>query len=377
MRAGWQQTTLGRVCEISSALVDPREPGYRTLPHVGGANIESMTGVLTGVQTAEAEGLTSGKFVFGPGTVLYSKIRPYLQKVARPDFRGLCSADIYPLTPDASRISRDYLYYLLLSEDFTEFAEAGSARAGMPKVNRDHLFAYPFALPPLPEQRRVVGILDQVFEGTAIAKANAERNVSNARALLDAYLATAFAAQGGRWPTKPLGDLCEILDSRRKPVTKRDRVPGDVPYYGATGVQDFVRDFIFDEPLVLVGEDGARWGPGEATAFAIAGRSWVNNHAHVLRPRRDLIIDDWLIFYLRWADLGDFIAGATVQKLTQASLRSIPVPVPSLSVQARLVASARQVAAGTRRISAVCEGRRTQLDALKQSLLSKAFTGQL
>jgi type I restriction enzyme S subunit len=62
------------------------------------------------------------------------------------------------------------------------------------------------------------------------------------------------------WVTKSLGEVCDILDNRRKPITKPDRTPGENPYYGATGVQDFVKDYLFDEPLVLVGEDGAKWG---------------------------------------------------------------------------------------------------------------------
>ncbi|HBN8607966.1 TPA: restriction endonuclease subunit S, partial [Pseudomonas aeruginosa] len=95
------------------------------------------------------------------------------------------------------------------------------------------------------------------------------------------------------WKTAALGDLCDILDSKRKPITKRDRKPGEYPYYGATGIQDFVEGFLFDEPLVLVGEDGAKWASGENTAFAIDGRCWVNNHAHVLRPNRSILNDNW------------------------------------------------------------------------------------
>src|SRR5687767_9101922 len=93
------------------------------------------------------------------------------------------------------------------------------------------------------------------------------------------------------WQTKPLGELCDILDNQRKPITKRDRISGAYPYYGATGVLGYVEGFLFDEPLVLVGEDGAKWESGESTAFAVEGKIWVNNHAHVLRPHRTKILD--------------------------------------------------------------------------------------
>jgi len=93
-----------------------------------------------------------------------------------------------------------------------------------------------------------------------------------------------------KWPLVELGELCEILDRLRVPIKKADREPGDIPYYGATGILDYVKDYIFDEDLVLIGEDGAKWGTGESTAYAISGKSWVNNHAHVLRPDRTKLL---------------------------------------------------------------------------------------
>jgi type I restriction enzyme, S subunit len=137
---------------------------------------------------------------------------------------------------------------------------------------------------------------------------------------------------------RPLGELCDILDSKRKPITKKDRASGEFPYYGATGVLDYVEDYIFDEKLILIGEDGAKWGAGENTAFSAEGKYWVNNHAHVIRPHRDLIIDEWIIYHLNGNDLSPFITGLTVPKLNQAKLRDIPIPLPPLSEQKRIVA---------------------------------------
>ena len=148
------------------------------------------------------------------------------------------------------------------------------------------------------------------------------------------------------WPVVPLGELCDVLDHKRKPITKRDREAGEYPYYGATGVLDHVAGYLFDEPLVLVGEDGAKWGSGENTAFAVEGRVWVNNHAHVLRPHRDKLLDRWLIYHLNHSDLTAFVSGLTVPKLNQGSLREIPVPVPPLPEQQRIVALLDEAFAG-------------------------------
>lgn len=139
------------------------------------------------------------------------------------------------------------------------------------------------------------------------------------------------------WTYKKLGEVCEVLDSKRKPVTKSKRISGIYPYYGATGIQDYVDKFIFDGNYLLVGEDGAKWGTNDKTAYQIHGKCWVNNHAHILKVNDDVANTSFLEYYLVWKDLRPFITGAIVQKLTQAALVSIPIPVPPLSTQSRIV----------------------------------------
>ena len=147
------------------------------------------------------------------------------------------------------------------------------------------------------------------------------------------------------WEWVRLGQVVDILDNLRKPVTKQDRESGPYPYYGASGIVDYVSNYLFDEPLVLVGEDGAKWGCGENTAFSISGKTWVNNHAHVLRPIRTAIIDQFVIYSLVSQDLKPFITGMTVPKLNQARLVSIILPLPPLPEQQRIVAKIDQLMA--------------------------------
>ncbi|MFB9084505.1 restriction endonuclease subunit S [Deinococcus wulumuqiensis] len=147
------------------------------------------------------------------------------------------------------------------------------------------------------------------------------------------------------WKWVSLGDVVDVLDSLRKPVTKQDRREGPYPYYGASGIVDYVDQYIFDEPLVLVGEDGAKWGKGDRTAFRIEGKTWVNNHAHVLRPHREVLDDQYVVHCLIERDLQPFITGMTVPKLNQARLNSIPIPLPPLAEQRRIVARIDQLMA--------------------------------
>ena len=191
----WTQRTMAEVCDITSKLVDPREDQYLDLPHVGAGNIESKISALVDVKTAREENLISGKFLFDESMVLYSKIRPYLMKVLRPDFNGLCSADIYPLAPKPGVITRDYLYYLLLAPAFTEYAIKGSARAGMPKVNREHLFAYPFVLPKVQDQKRIAENLDQIANETIRLESIYRQKLTALADLKKSLLHQAFSGQ--------------------------------------------------------------------------------------------------------------------------------------------------------------------------------------
>jgi type I restriction enzyme S subunit len=189
---GWVEKKLNEVCAITSTLVDPRKDEILDLIHVGAGNIESQTGVFVELKTAREEGLISGKFLFDESMVLYSKIRPYLMKVARPDFSGLCSADIYPLAPFPKQITRDYLFHLLVSKPFTEYAIQGSARAGMPKVNREHLFEFRVRLPNLEKQTELAGTLDAVSEETQRLESVYQRKLAELDALKKSLLHEAF-----------------------------------------------------------------------------------------------------------------------------------------------------------------------------------------
>ena len=138
------------------------------------------------------------------------------------------------------------------------------------------------------------------------------------------------------WSRSLLGSICEILNNRRVPITTNNRKAGQFPYYGASGIVDYVDDFIFSERLILVGEDGAKWGPFEQTAFIADGKYWVNNHAHVLRSVD--LIDSLLEAYLVRSDLGRYVTGAAPPKLTLGKLKTIPVPIPSSPAEQQKIA---------------------------------------
>ena len=140
-----------------------------------------------------------------------------------------------------------------------------------------------------------------------------------------------------------LEDCCEILDSMRIPITASERKSGSYPYYGANGIQDYVADYIFDDELVLLAEDGGNFGSKtKPIAYRVSGKCWVNNHAHVLKPKKDFNVD-YLCYSLMFYNTDGLINGATRQKLTQATMRQMLIPQRAYQEQCDIVAQMNKV----------------------------------
>ena len=138
------------------------------------------------------------------------------------------------------------------------------------------------------------------------------------------------------WRIKPLGKICTNYDSRRIPITEKDRVKGEIPYIGASGVIDYINDFIFDEDLLCVSEDGANLvARTYPIAFSISEKTWVNNHAHVLKFSHKYT-QDIVESYLNMINLQDFLTGMAQPKLNRAKLDIIPIPLPEEEEQQKI-----------------------------------------
>lgn len=138
------------------------------------------------------------------------------------------------------------------------------------------------------------------------------------------------------FPVQPLGELVDFLDNLRRPVKQADRVEGDYPYYGANGQQGTIDGFLFDEPLILVAEDGGHFSdPDRGIAYQVSGKTWVNNHAHVLRPKSCVDIS-FLTRVLENYDVTPYISGTTRAKLTKGQAAKIEIPLPPLEEQKRI-----------------------------------------
>jgi type I restriction enzyme S subunit len=148
------------------------------------------------------------------------------------------------------------------------------------------------------------------------------------------------------WLTKTLDQISTNLDSRRVPITKGVRASGKYPYYGASGIVDYVGDYIFEEDTLLISEDGANLlARSTPIAFPASGKYWVNNHAHILKFE-NLTTQRFVELYLESIPLDDYITGAAQPKLNQKALNSIPIPAPPLPEQQRIVGLLDEAFAG-------------------------------
>lgn len=175
------------------------------------------------------------------------------------------------------------------------------------------------------------------------------------------------------WEINKLEEVCEILDNKRVPISSKNRIRGIYPYYGASGIVDYIDKYIFDEELVLIGEDGAKWGAFENSAFIAEGKYWVNNHAHILKPNNEILINKFLVYFLNYSNLEKYITGATVKKLNQQKLKQIEIPLPPLEEQMRIVKILDLAFEKIDTSVELLKANLANLDELAKSVLDRAF----
>lgn len=164
-------------------------------------------------------------------------------------------------------------------------------------------------------------------------------------------------------------ECCDILDSRRIPITASERRNGRYPYYGANGIQDYVADYIFDDELVLLAEDGGNFGSKtRPIAYRVSGKCWVNNHAHVLKPMANVDVD-YLCYSLMFYDTEELVNGATRQKLTQAAMRKMLIPQRPITEQKKIVSELSKIQS----IISVRQQQLQKLDELVKSRFVELF----
>lgn len=233
---------------------------------------------------------------------------------------------------DNSTLTR-YLFHFFDQISFENEAMANATGGGQKNMSTRWLSSYPIPIPSLDIQGEIVHILDVFTE----LKAELTAELTARKKQYNYYRDKLLTFEENKVEWKTLGELAENLDSMRKPITSGLRESGEIPYYGASGIVDYVKNYIFDGDFLLVSEDGANLiTRNTPIAFSISGKSWVNNHAHVLKfntyAERRLVE-----YYLNSIDLTPYISGAAQPKLNKKNLNGIRIPNPLPAEKERIV----------------------------------------
>ena len=243
-------------------------------------------------------------------------------------------------------IARFFLYYFLTSHPTQHTLLKLAGTSTIPDLNHGDFYRIAISVPTLPEQKKIADFLTSVDEriGQLIKK----------KALLEDYKKGVmqqlfsqqirFKDENGNdfpdWEEKKLGELATCLDNLRRPVnaTEREKMKGDIPYYGANGIQGYVNDFIFDEDLTLLAEDGGNFDEfsNRPIAQRVTGKAWVNNHAHILRAKPLNMTPAFLFHSLVHKDIRKYINGSSRAKLNKGDMLTIAMIVPNVLEQKKI-----------------------------------------
>lgn len=223
---------------------------------------------------------------------------------------------------------------------------SGARSNGLLNISKDTFFGVEIPTPRPAEQEKIAECLNSVDDLISAQFRKLDALMTHKKGLMQQLFPCEGETQprlrfpefqdAPEWDVRNLGKVAESLDNRRVPITSSERVAGYVPYYGASGIVDYVKGFIFDEDLLCVSEDGANLvARTYPIAFPISGKTWVNNHAHVLRFK-SACTQKFVEVYLNSIKLDDFITGMAQPKLNKAMLDIIPIPYPDVIEQQKI-----------------------------------------
>ena len=339
----WEQRKWIDTVDISTEMVDPTSGEFDDMPHIAPGNIESFTGrILDNVKSVKEEQLISGKFRFRPGDVVYGKINPQLGKYFYASVDGLTSADAYVFN-GKNGISQKFLFSLLQTADFFKYSVSVSKRSGMPKINRDELNAYSFLAPNAEEQNKIGDFLLELDHLITLHQRKYNKLLNVKKSMLEKMFPKngsnipeiRFKGFTDPWEQRKVFEIADRFDNLRVPVAANLRIPGNTPYYGANGIQDYVECYTHDGEYILVAEDGASDLKNYPVNY-VNGRIWVNNHAHVLQGKEKIANNKFLSYAMSLADIESVLVGGGRAKLNADIMMNLDVAIPSFNEQEQI-----------------------------------------
>lgn len=389
--SGW---TFDRLKDVVSLRNEKTSEATDEEDYLELEDIEAGTGrVLSWRNTLEVE---SAVTIFKRGDVLFGKLRPYLEKYYAVERDGKCTGEIMAFKPE--RIASRFLFYCVSSRWFIERCNALAYGAKMPRVNwPKQLALFNVPLPSLPEQQRIAAYLDATcaaIDGAVAAKRQQLETLDELRKTtikravmmgLNPSVKTQrtdvewIPAMPQHWRLVRVKDVMEFFNTIRVPLSAAERglmTERTYDYYGASGAIDKVEAYLFDGTYILIAEDGANLlTRSKPLAFLATGKFWVNNHAHILKPRWGGD-ETFFVNLLESQDFTLFVTGAAQPKLTMENLGRFKLAVPRVDEQRQIADFIREKDTECRVLFAQIERQIATLTAYRKSLIHECVTGQ-
>lgn len=397
MKSRWLAKNLGDVCQVIGGGTPPKDKAEYYSGEIHWATVRDMrSDVITDTECkiTKAAVTSSATNIIPRGNVVIAT-RVGLGKVCLLGQDTAINQDLRGIVPiDPSTLSVRFLFWWLKS--IADLIVAEGTGATIQGVKLPFVKSLQIPLPPLPEQQRIVGILDQAFDGIATAKANAEKNLQNARALFESHLQSVFTQRGEGWGRVRIEDACEsIMDCVNKTAPKVDG-PTAFKMIRTTNVRngrvnlDSVNYVTEDVYRVWTRRQVPQRGDviltreapmGEVGMLLSDDKVFLGQRLVSYRANPAKLNNRFLLYALQSGELQSqihaFASGSTVQHMRVPDTKNLQLPLPSLAVQVKSVATLDALRAETQRLESLYQRKLAALDALKQSLLHQAFSGQL
>ncbi|MDK3223295.1 restriction endonuclease subunit S [Clostridium perfringens] len=304
--------------------------------------------------------------------------------IGRP---AIYTTNIFRMQMEKKVMNNLYFNYFIQ----TEFYKKEIVLITKPAINQASFTTGDFkniklVVPTIKEQEKIVEILSTVDEQIENTEKLIQKNQELKKGLMQQLLTkgightefkkTELGEIPKAWEIKKIEEICEILDSKRVPLNGKQRLKmqGDIPYYGANAIVDYINDYIFDDELILIAEDGGNFGEfrEKPIAFYVKGKCWVNNHAHVLKAV-ECENSKWIFYNLVHKDITEIVQGGTRAKLNQKDLRNIKIPFPNLDEQEKI---ALILSSMDKKIEQY-KYKKEKLEELKKGLMKQLLNGNI
>jgi len=363
--AGWKWVKLGEVCEIikgKKPILYDENTSNKALPYLTAEVIRynlkpkwclESNGDVVRVNKDEiviiADGSNSGEVFIG--------------------FEGALASTMGKLKIINENVSTDFLY-LFIKKNFKEL-NAPKRGSAIPHLEKDIFYNLSIPLPPLSEQKRIAEKLKAMMDEIDEAKASIEKQLEAAKALPSAYLSEVFESpEAQKWEKKKLGEVCKFMNG--KFINKENvHSQGTYPVYGANGIIGFTEEKMFEDKLIVIGRVGS-CGMVNVTS----GPSWITDNTIILKPLNEIYFD-FLYWKLKTLRLEELRSSSVQPLITQSSIKSLAIPLPPLSEQKRIASYLKEKIDQAEKLRETLEKELETFNTLPQSILSKAFKGEI